>query len=510
MKSRHWTWLSDIENLATSDDAAATTPQKRVGKGGDVINNFCLSVSSNEPRCTSCHAGYGWKDKSFDFTDESRVDCLVCHEQTGKYKKFPVDAGHPNYVPKEWPKGSGKIRPVVDLAEVAQSVALPGRQNCGTCHFNGGGGEAVKHGDMDSSLVHPDVAVDVHMAKDGGDFSCTECHTTIDHMIAEPNVTLPARDKHEFRMMGASGSNLSCEACHTQRPHTLDPKKGHDPQRETFFADKLDDHTDKVACQTCHIPTMSKQHPTKQWWDWSKAGKKDEKGKPLNTSTEVKGFEVHDYMGKKGEFIWSVAETPEYYWFNGSADQAFIGDTVDLTTPGKETTRRSRGGQFDRLDMDLPVVPINRLHGDYDDPNARIYPFKVHRGKQGVDPIQKKLLVPRLFGSKEAGAYWKNYSWDLAFQAGMAYVDEVWSGKYDWVQTEMYWPVTHMVQPKEEALTCIACHSGDGVLAELDGFYMPGRDSSKLLDRIGWAAILLSAAGVLVHGLLRMVLKPKV
>ncbi len=59
------------------------------------MNNFCVSVQSNEPRCTSCHIGYGWKDKNFDFADESKVDCLVCHDTTGSYKKPATDAGLP-------------------------------------------------------------------------------------------------------------------------------------------------------------------------------------------------------------------------------------------------------------------------------------------------------------------------------------------------------------------------------------------------------------------------------
>ncbi|WP_428543660.1 hypothetical protein [Profundibacter sp.] len=29
-----------------------------------VINSFCGNVAGNEPRCTSCHAGYGWDDMS--------------------------------------------------------------------------------------------------------------------------------------------------------------------------------------------------------------------------------------------------------------------------------------------------------------------------------------------------------------------------------------------------------------------------------------------------------------
>ena len=33
----------------------------------DLINNFCVAVPTNEPRCTQCHAGYGYKDKNYDF-----------------------------------------------------------------------------------------------------------------------------------------------------------------------------------------------------------------------------------------------------------------------------------------------------------------------------------------------------------------------------------------------------------------------------------------------------------
>jgi hypothetical protein len=86
-KTIHWTW-----------DYTSPSGQK-LGKR-NVINNFCVSLQSNEPRCTSCHVGYGWRDNTFDFAAETNVDCLVCHDQTGTYKKFPTDAGHPNYTPK--------------------------------------------------------------------------------------------------------------------------------------------------------------------------------------------------------------------------------------------------------------------------------------------------------------------------------------------------------------------------------------------------------------------------
>ncbi len=82
--------------------------------------------------------------------------------------------------------------------------------------------------------------------------------------------------------------------------------------------------------------------------------------------------------------------------------------------------------------------------------------------------------------------------------AGLPY-----SGEYSFINTEMYWPLSHMVSSREESLKCIDCHSRDGRLANLAGFYMPGRDRSLILDTIGILFIILAFAGVIVHGALR-------
>ena len=141
METIHWTWV--CPKAVDRDD--------RIGKIY-VINNFCIALQSNEPRCTSCHVGYGWADNSFDFTDKTLVDCLVCHDSTGTYKKFPTDAGHPAYETKVF---AGETWEPPDLSLVARNVARPGRDNCGACHFYGGGGEGVKHADLDLSLYDP-------------------------------------------------------------------------------------------------------------------------------------------------------------------------------------------------------------------------------------------------------------------------------------------------------------------------------------------------------------------
>ena len=68
----------------------------------------------------------------------------------------------------------------------------------------------------------------------------------------------------------------------------------------------------------------------------------------------------------------------------------------------------------------------------------------------------------------------------------------------------MYWPITHMVAPKESALECQSCHSKDGRLATLAGFYMPGRDPFGIVDKLGLGILALVVLGVFGHGALRL------
>lgn len=453
MDTIHWSWVC---------------PKAReggVGKAGDIINNFCIGLPSNEPRCTSCHAGYGWKDKSFDFSDQTKVDCLVCHDTTGTYKKFPTAAGHPPYEPKEF---KGKVWNPPDLTKIAQNVGKPNRDTCGSCHFYGGGGEGVKHADLDASLFHPDRSLDVHMDEEGLNFDCQACHSTHDHQIAGRCYAVPAAESTEFSFpvrSDPSHSHIYCESCHGNEPHE---------------DSKLNDHMDKVSCQACHVPRASRRKATKGWWDWSKAGRLDENGKPV-VEKDDKGRMT--YHAKKGEFRWSKNFIPDYYWFNGSMENILLPDKIDAANP---------------------PVSINKPRGHYNDPNARIWPMKVHRGKQPYDKGNSTFVVPKLFGKKGTGAYWAEFDWDKSITTGMQYVGQPYSGEYGFVETEMYWPITHMIAPKEDAVACAECHTREGGrLASLQGFYMPGRDRSSLLDGAGWTFAILSLAGVFAHGGIR-------
>ena len=303
MQTAHWNWQGE-EVMVPGHEGAV-----RIGKR-NVINNFCIGVQSNWPACTMCHIGYGWEDEQFDFNDASRVDCLVCHDNSGTYlKKF---------------RGAGVPDESVNLLKVARSVGLPRRQNCGSCHFAGGGGNAVKHGDMDETLLFPSERIDVHMGRH--DMQCVDCHRTEHHLIRGRAMAVSVDDKN----------HLECTDCHAPKPHK-------DVRQNA--------HTDRLACQTCHIPHMAADTGTKMTWDWSEAGQ------DLDITDE------HRYLKIKGRFTWARKVKPEYYWYNRTSTRYITGDVIDPTRPTQIT------------------APL----GDRDDPRAKIWPFKVHRGKQPYD-----------------------------------------------------------------------------------------------------------------------------
>ncbi|MFZ1288881.1 MAG: hypothetical protein WAR79_02230 [Melioribacteraceae bacterium] len=88
METRHWNWLGNEFQTKHGE-------KTKFGKQ-NIINNFCIAVPSNWPRCTSCHISYGWKDETFDFSNGENIDCLVCHDQSGTYTKTPTGAGMPD------------------------------------------------------------------------------------------------------------------------------------------------------------------------------------------------------------------------------------------------------------------------------------------------------------------------------------------------------------------------------------------------------------------------------
>jgi octaheme c-type cytochrome (tetrathionate reductase family) len=465
MHTLHWKW--DYANPDTG---------QRLGKR-NVLNAFCGNVAANETRCTSCHAGYGWEDTRVAApADPTRVDCLVCHDRSGQYTKQDNLAGHPPLDPVS-PGAktiTGKDAWAVDLTRAAQSVGLPGRDNCGNCHFFGGGGDNVKHGDLSSALYDPAKEVDVHMSAEGQNFTCATCHVSDRHQVAGSRYNVLAKDTGGTGLPGQRRDVATCESCHSATPH-----------EGALIGAKLNDHTDRVACQTCHIPAFARGGvATKTVWDWSTAGRL-EGGKPitLHEYTQSDGKELYTYLSTKGTFEWDENVEPYYAWFNGQVEY-----TTGLTTIDPAET-----------------VEINRIEGSAADPNSRIWPFKQMAGRQPYDRNLDKLVYTHTYGPDTASAFWTNFDWDKSIRAAMDYVGEPYSGEYGFVDTHMYWPITHMVAPADQALDCNACHAKDGRLVNLAGVYVPGANPMGPGGTAGLILLALAAAGVAGHGLLRLI-----
>lgn len=401
----HFTW----EGVATN----ITGFEGETHGKNDLLNNFCIAVPTNEGRCAQCHAGYGYDDNNFDFADMTKVDCLVCHDQTGTYAKAPKTAG----LPEE----------TVDLGAVARSVAdnggVPTIDNCIDCHAKAGGGNNVKHGDIAMSLVDTTREFDVHMGTDGADVDCVFCHgvkkdaseNVVDHGIGG----MPYHSVDE-------GVMKTCEDCHG------DANSRH---AGTTVEGVINLHP-QLACQVCHIPTFARNEPTKTEWYWESAGDVD---RGVETDPDT-GVPVYDPM--KGNFVWSNNVRPTLRYFDGKWNR-FIVNANDTFT-------------------ETPVV-LGEPSADYNTPGAKIYPFKKMIGNQPADLNNNTVLVPHLFGMKGGpNPYWVSYDWNLALQDGAAYTGQTYSGEYQFVDTVMYLTVNHEVAPKEQAYgmdgACGDCH----------------------------------------------------
>lgn len=466
MGTRHWTW--EYTNPDTGQKLGKKT----------MLNSFCIGDRSNEAFCQACHIGYGWKDKTFDFHNESKVDCLACHN-SGGYKKPPGMAGEVPTERTELPPGSGKFIDPVDLAMVAQHVGKTRTPNCGTCHYNGGGGDGVKHGDLDSSLNKASKELDVHLASKAGGgagFTCATCHQSDGHQIAGSRISMTASDPHGPMLRGdtvhAGRNAATCQSCHGDKPH----------KQPSLSVELLNNHTNKLACQSCHIPEFARGGvATKMSWDWSTAGRLTPEGKPIQKKDEH-GHVIYD--SKKGDFKLAENVVPEYLWFNG---------TVNYTT------------QDMKIDP-TQVVKINSFMGSPDDPKARIWPVKRFQGQQPYDKVHLQLLVPHTAVPDDT-AFWFNFDWNKALQTGATATGQPYSGQHGFVKTEMLWPITHMVAPSKNAVACASCHTGatKSRLGSLPGVYLPARDSQPWIDRLGWLAVVGALGGVLVHSIARIV-----
>jgi octaheme c-type cytochrome (tetrathionate reductase family) len=301
LHSNHWNWLTS--NLPSSE-------QVEIVNGKYVpVNSFCIPVHSSSTQCINCHLPFSGKDESFEFNSAENIDCLICHDQTGTYKRFPF--------------GSGISETEIDLLAVAQSVGngKPKSENCGSCHFSGSGGVMMRSGAMDKSLLDPTEELDYHLG--GLGFSCSDCHETKNHDISKEN-------------------KPACEDCHDSEPH----KK-----------ELLNQHTSAISCQTCHIPSFARTEPAITFWDWSEAGE--------NRESVKNKFGEDTYYKSKGELVWAKYIRPEYYWSNDRTnyepgEKNVKAKLIDLNKPaGKISDPDSKISPYRVMKSKQPYDPVN-------------------------------------------------------------------------------------------------------------------------------------------------------
>jgi octaheme c-type cytochrome (tetrathionate reductase family) len=252
-----------------------------------MADNACLAIGPALQECASCHIAHGGVDPRFNYSDPANIDCLVCHDTTGSYRRELSKGGVPD--------------PSLDLAAVAQSVGRPSRQACGSCHFATGGAFYSRHGDLEPALAEPPPDLDVHMGV--LKMRCQDCHLTADHRIAGMSVAVPV-----------SEGRANCEKCHGNAPHGV----------AGMLSRHLDDHIRAVACETCHIPSVARSSPTLVRRDYSEAGQ--DRPRTLSPSG------MPQYDPKSGALTWGRDLVPAYLWYDGRRKASLTGAKIDPST----------------------------------------------------------------------------------------------------------------------------------------------------------------------------------
>jgi len=393
--SQHYQWRGSTPNIVNSGG-------KLLGKL-ELINDFCTSP-----------AGPQWIGQVK--SDDGRVlarGCSACHAGKGLLPSKEISdeqlenidclvchaSGYRRdlYAKEgggfEWKPILWKNQEGMDI--VSKRISAPDRVMCLRCHSASGGGPNYKRGDLEYTLAKPSRDYDVHMGVDGEDMRCIDCHAGENHRVKGRGVDLSASD---------SPDKLSCDgACHGSAPHQ---------------SARLNKHAQRVYCATCHIPTFARSEPTDMRRDWS---------------------ETH-YSDEKGKYVYQVTlesdVVPIYAWFNGKSW---------VQQPGEPVRRNERR----EVTMVLP-------EGSIEDPQAKIFPFKLHRA---VLPIlsDKEWLLP--IATEEV--YYDGDVDAAVRHAGKYYygLDDI---KYEWTDTVRYMGIFHEVVPKEKALSCRDCHSTRG------------------------------------------------
>lgn len=328
LSSLHMQWAGPTPNLTNTNGES-------LGKANKGINTFCTYAMSSKAACFSCHVR---ADGNAPHAPEiGDVDCLMCHSDTYQ-RKFVVDPNNSETVTnvlgetKTYVFGKvdafgnyttepdyAKMPAGTDMVNVARLVHLPTTQSCLRCHATAGGGDWTKRGDMGKSSANATVDEDVHLAKDGANLGCVNCHATLDHKVAGRGIDL--------RQTEAPAP--SCASCHSDSPHSDATLNRH--------------AQGQVSCQVCHITAFAKGGATEMSRDWRT---------PVWNQAFCSG-----QGGFVGEEIREANVKPEYVWFDGTSYVYNVGETISPDERGVYVMAKAHGEAFDGK---ASIVPIKR------------------------------------------------------------------------------------------------------------------------------------------------------
>jgi len=395
--SQHYQWKADASNVVGAEG-------KKLGKI-NMINDYCTSPvpmwigeytnaegKTVEEGCSKCHPGNGkLPGDELDDAELENMDCLICH--ASGYRRGLYETGDGGW---EWKSILWKNQAGLD--SVSKRISLPTRTMCLRCHAASGGGPNFKRGDIEYKQTDCDVDFDVHMASEGNDMQCIDCHAGQDHRIPGPGADIAGNEMPE--------KNIKCDNddCH-----------GNEPHGQAI----LNVHTRRVFCTACHIPVFAKENPTNLVRDWSKGHYSEEKGKHVYTATFEKNVK------------------PVLRWWNGK--------TTRFQLTGVPVERDANGD----IMMAVPV-------GSKDDPESRLFAFKEYHA---VMPVMKdkQWILPI-----KTGVFYVTGDMEDAVRQATEEFYGVKDVEFDWGRTVHYMGLFHEVSPASQALGCLDCHAEGG------------------------------------------------
>ncbi len=411
VNSLHTKWKAPTPELTN-------TKGTELGKAQGGINTFCTYAMSSKNACFSCHVR---SDGNAPHPAEAKdVDCLMCHSDTYQ-RKFVTDPASTQTVTNVLGKTQTYVFGKVDTQ--GNYIIEP------------------DYSKMPAGTNMVNVARTVHLPTNK---SCLRCHATAgggdwtkrgDMGLNSANPTVD-QDVH----LSQNGAKLTCVDCHSALNHKIGGRgidlRGTEAAAPTCQAcHTAAPHADvtlnrhaagQVSCQVCHIREFAKGGATEMSRDWRT---------PVWNATFCSG-----QGGFVGEEIRASNVKPEYVWFDGTSYVYNIGETIKADAKGIYHMAKANGAPFDGKSS---IVPIKR-HSSI---------MALHESGKMVPPAIMWMFMTGKF--------------DTAVQKGMQ--EQGLSGTYTLVKTDAEMLITHGVEPKTKAPTCVTCHDNSGATPDGSG-----------------------------------------